>query len=202
MLVLCSDGLTSGALLDELKSHIAGAQRALLVVTADNEYKADNYHVPRCKSELEKLGLSVEIFDIDTDAADDMLKYDVVEFIGGNPFYLLGSVRKNHVESAIKQISEQKILIGWSAAVFVFGSTLELVSEYSPEMNVCGLEDLSGLGLSPVEILPHYNKFLSRFERFEEKCRAFESRNHTEVIRLNDGDGVIIKREKVKLIRA
>lgn len=202
MLVLCSDGLTSDALLDELKSHIAGARRALLVVTADNEYKADNYHVPRCKSELEKLGLSVDIFDLDADDADDMLNYDVVEFIGGNPFYLLDSVRKNHAESAIKQIFEQKILIGWSAAVFVFGSTLELVNEYTPEMNICGLEDLSGLGLSPVEILPHYSKFISRFERFEEKCKAFELRNQTEVIRLNDGDGVIIKRDEVKIIRA
>lgn len=201
MLMLCSDGLSSDALLAELKLCIKDARKALLVVTADNEYKADNYHVPRCKSELKKLGLSVEIFDIDTDDADEMLKYDVVEFIGGNPFYLLDSVRKNHTESVIKQISEQKILIGWSAAVFVFGSTLELVNEYSPEMNVCGLEDLSGLGVSPVEILPHYNKFISRFEHFEEKCKAFELRNQTEVIRLNDGDGVIINQDEVKLIR-
>ena len=68
-----------------------------------------------------------------------------------------------------------RVLIGWSAAAFVFGiSTLELVNCYSPEMNFLGLTDLRGLSLTQVQILPHYNKFLSRFEKFEERCCGYE----------------------------
>lgn len=93
-------------------------------------------------------------------------------------------------------------MIGWSAAAFVFGPTLELVNEYSPEMNTVGLDDLPARNLSSVEILPHYSRCVGRFERLEERCRAYESRKHTEVIRHNDGDAVIVQRNAVRLIRA
>ena len=145
--------------------------------------------------------MSVEIFDIDTNDVDEMLKYDVVEFIGGNPFYLLNSIKEHHAEPILKKIAENRILIGWSAAVFVFGPTLELVNEYSPEMNTRNIKDLSALGLSTIEVLPHYSKFIDRFERFEERCKAYEERKSTQVIRLNDGDAVVIERNKAKIIR-
>ncbi len=173
----------------------------MIVVTADNEYKADNYHIPRCKNELKKLGLSADTFDIDTDDISEMLRYDAVEFIGGNPFYLLNSIKEHHAEPIIRQIAEQKILIGWSAAAFVFSPTLELVNEYSPEMNIVGLDDLQALNLASIEVLPHYSRFIDRFEHFEERCKAYELRNHTKVTRLNDGDAVIIDRNETKLIR-
>lgn len=60
-----------------------------VVVTADNEYKEKNYHVSRCVTELEALNLCVDILDLDKIPAQNLLNYDVVEFIGGNPFYLL-----------------------------------------------------------------------------------------------------------------
>lgn len=200
MIALCSDGLSSGAVLSEIKLRLRDARSALIVVTADNEYKADNYHVPRCKNELKKLGLSADIFDIDTDNIDEMSEYDVVEFIGGNPFYLLHSIREHNAEPVIRQIAERKILIGWSAAAFVFGPALALVNEYSPEMNIVGINDLRALELTTVEVLPHYGRFIERFEQFEERCKAYELRNHTKVIRLNDGDAVIIDRNETKLI--
>lgn len=202
MIILCSDGLSSAAVMSEVRPYFADARRALVVVTADNIYKADNYHVPRCKNELKELGLSVDTFDIDTDDIHEMLRYDAVEFIGGNPFYLLRSIREHQAEPVIREIAEKKILIGWSAAAFVFGPTLELVNEYSPEMNIVGLDDLSALNLSSVEILPHYSRYVDRFERLEERCRAYESRRHTEVVRLNDGDAVIAERNAARLIRA
>lgn len=87
------------------------------------------------------------------------------------------------------------ILIGWSAAAFVFGPTLELINCYSPEMNFLGLTDLKGLSLTQVQVLPHYNKFLSRFDMFEERCCAYEEEHNVSVIRINDGDGVFIDSE-------
>ena len=69
---------------------------------------------------------------------------------------------------------------------------MELVNRYSPEMNFLGLADLSGISLTEVQILPHYSKYLARFEQFEEKCCIYEEEHHVNVIRLNDGDGVFI----------
>ena len=195
MLVLCSNGLSSKKILAHISEKAINCKTAALVVTADNEYKKNNYHVSRCIEELESLGLSVDIFDLDKQSADLLLDYDVVEFIGGNPYYLLHSIRKNNAKEILRDIAINKILIGWSAAAFVFSPTLELVNCYSPEMNFLGLTDLSGLALTDVQVLPHYNKFLSRFEKFEEKCCGYEKEHSVSVIRINDGEGVFIEED-------
>ena len=94
------------------------------------------------------------------------------------------------------------MLIGWSAAAFVFGPTLSLVDRYSPEMNRWGLTDLTGLGLTAVQVLPHYSRFITRFERFEQICAEYEQANGVSVTRLNDGDAVFIDAGAVTLVRA
>lgn len=195
MLVLCSNGLSSKEILSHIKGKVYHCKTAALVVTADNEYKESNYHVSRCISELESLNLKVDIFDLDKQPADLLLDYDVVEFIGGNPYYLLHSIRENNATEILKDIAINRILIGWSAAAFVFSPTLELVNYYSPEMNFFGLTDLKGLALTQVQVLPHYSKFLSRFEKFEEKCYIYEKEHNVSVIRINDGEGVFIDEE-------
>lgn len=78
------------------------------------------------------------------------------------------------------------------AAAFALGPTLELVNRYSPEMNFLGLTDLKGLALTEVQVLPHSSRFLSRFDGFEETCRAYEEEHRVRVIRINDGEGVIL----------
>lgn len=202
MLVLCSNGLSSNKLLSFVKERVVDCKTAALVVTADNEYKEKNYHVQRCIKELESLNLVVDTFDLDKQSPELLLNYDVLEFIGGNPFYLLHAIRQSNATDILKDFAEKKILIGWSAAAFVFSPTLELVNGYSPEMNFVGLTDLNALALTKVEVLPHYNKFITRFEQFEEKCSAYEKEHNTIVIRLNDGDGVIIDGEEVIECRA
>ena len=59
MLMLCSNGLTSRPLLDAAARCLGRGQTAALVVTADDRYKADNYHVPHCQAALEALGASL-----------------------------------------------------------------------------------------------------------------------------------------------
>ena len=201
MLVLCSNGLSSEKLVSAVSENIHGCKTAALVVTADNEYKEKNYHVERCTDELKALGLSVETFDLDKQPAEQLLNYDVVEFIGGNPFYLLKSIRESNAADILKDIADNKVLIGWSAAAFVFGPTLELVNGYSPEMNFLGLTDIKGIELTKVEVLPHYSKFKTRFDRFEERCSDYEEAHGIEVIRINDGDGVLIDNKGISICR-
>ena len=201
MLVLCSNGLSSETLLSCINSKLTDCRNAALVVTADNEYKEQNYHVPRCIAELEALKLHVDLFDLDKQPAHLLLDYDVVEFIGGNPYYLLRAIRNHKAMDVLKQLSSNRVLIGWSAAAFVFGPTLELVNCYSPEMNFMGLTDLRALSLTNILVLPHYSKFLARFSGFEETCCAYEREHNTEVLRMNDGDGVIID-DEVSICRA
>ena len=201
MLILCSNGLSSDRLLAYVSKKSVGCDSSAIVVTADNEYKEKNYHVSRCIKELETLNLSVDIFDLDKQPVELLLNYDVVEFIGGNPFYLLHSIRKHHASETLRFLACNKLLIGWSAAAFVFSPTLELVNTYSPEMNFPGLTDLRGLALTNVEVLPHYSRFMTKFEHFEERCRAYEEKHSVTVTRINDGEGVIIDGDEIIICR-
>lgn len=195
MLVLCSNGLSSKEMLSHINQYTVTCKTAALVVTADNEYKENNYHVHRCVSELESLNLNVDLFDLDKQSAELLLNYDVVEFIGGNPYYLLHSIREKDALEILREIATNRILIGWSAAAFVFSPTLELVNCYSPQMNFLKLTDLSGLSLTNIQVLPHYSKFLLKFEKFEETCSIYEKEHNVNVIRINDGEGVFINKE-------
>lgn len=201
MLVLCSNGLSSPELIERILPAAKGCTTAALVVTADPVYKEQNYHVPRCRQTLEALGLEVTVFDLDIQPASELLSFDVVEFIGGNPFYLLDALRKQNARPILEVLAQQKLLIGWSAAAFVFGPSLKLVNQYSPEMNYLNLTDLNGLSLSDLEVLPHYSRFLAKFEAFEEICRRYENEHQLMVLRLNDGDGIMIEGNKTVICR-
>lgn len=198
MLLLCSDGLTSDKLLSCIKRD--NRKKAVIVVTADPEYKENNYHIPRVIDELKLCNLSVDLFDVDFQPVTKLLDYDVVMLTGGNPYYLLMSLRKCNAKPILKEISELKCLIGWSAGALVLCPTIKIIDEYSPEMNVWGLQDLTGMSLTSIQILPHYSKFLKRYNRFEERCHEYEIKNACKVIRINDGEGVLVENNVVSFI--
>lgn len=200
MIVLTSNGLSSDKLLNALREHIKTG-KAALVVTADNEYKEKNYHVERLTKELEALGLSVECFDYDNQSPSELMSYDVVEMIGGNPYYLLNSIKNNNFIDAIDNFAKSKCIIGCSAGALVLTPTLKLIDIYSPEMNIVNLEDLSACNLTDTQILPHYSKFTKRYDNFEKRCLEYERANNCTVVRLNDGEGIIIDNERVDIIK-
>ena len=115
MLFLASNGLTSAPLLAAVQTAAAGKRTAALVVTADPVYKEKNRHAARCLGELTQLGLSAEIFDIDCRPPAGLLGFDVVELMGGNPYYLLHSIREHQAEEVLRKLAEERLLIGWSA---------------------------------------------------------------------------------------
>ena len=200
MIVLTSNGLSSDKLLNALREHIKTG-KAAIVVTADNVYKEKNYHVERLTKELEALGLSVECFDYDSQSPSELISYDVVEMIGGNPYYLLNSIRKNKFTDTLDHFAKTKCIIGCSAGAIVLTPTLNLIDIYSPEMNIVNLEDLSACNLTGIQILPHYSKFTKRYDNFEKRCLEYERANNCKVVRLNDGEGIIIENERVNIIK-
>ena len=193
MLALLSNGITSPALKESMGKYLIGKKTAAVVVTADNEYKTKNYHIPRVVSELNSYGLETELFDLDSQSPDLLLDYDVVEFIGGNPYYLLNSIRRCDADSVLEQLAKDKVLIGWSAGALVMTSSIAVIDAFEPQMNFVDLTDLKGLRLADVHIIPHYSKFLHRYEAFEEKLRRYEADNNCTLVRLNDGDGMLFQ---------
>ncbi len=201
MILLTSNGLSSQNLLNCVSEYSTNMRSAVMVTTASVGYKERDRNIPRLSEELDYLGLSVDFFDFDTDEPCKLLQYDLVEIIGGNPFYLLNSIRNSKSVKILNLVSKEKFLVGISAGSLVLQQNIDLIAEYSPEMNEeVGLRDFTGLGIVNIEILPHYHRFLNVFERFEERARYYEIKNNQSVIRIDDGQGVLVEKEKYHIV--
>jgi len=199
MIVLTSNGLSREKLLDEMKN-VSLSGKAALVVTADNEYKEKNYHVERLTSELQSLGFEVECFDFDTQSPKELASFDVVELIGGNPYYLLNSILINGFIDILRDFADNKCIIGCSAGAVVLTPSIKLIDLFTPEMNIVNLNDLSACNFTDIQIFPHYSKFVKRFEGLEERISNYENVNQCKVIRLNDGEAIIVNNDSVNLV--
>lgn len=197
MLLLTSDGLSSRPLLEEAGKKLPPREKkAAMITTASVGYKARDWHVPKLTSQLESLGLSVDYFDLDTQKAEQLELYDLIEIIGGNPFYLLYRMKRTGCESLFKEFADGKIIVGISAGSIVLQKEIQLIAGFSPELNRdVGLTDLSGLHLTDIEILPHYHRMLSKIPNLEKRTAECEREHECKVIRLDDGQGVLAGRE-------
>lgn len=196
MIILTSNGISNDLVKKELHTYIHKNSVAL-VVTADDIYKENNYHVPRHKEDLLSLGLDVEVFDFDNRKPEEINKFDVVFLICGNPYYFLDSIIKNNFKDVLNDFALNKIIIGCSAGSIVLTPSLKLIDIYSPDMNIVGLNDLSALNFTSIQILPHYSKFISKYDNFEDNCRKYEIENKCEVNRLNDGEALFIHNNEI-----
>lgn len=202
MLILTSNGLSSPSLLQEAKKYILPtAKTAAMITTASVGYKEKDWHVPALRQELELLHLTVDYFDFDTQRPELLRSYDLIELIGGNPFYLLQRMRSEACRAALREFVEKKVVVGISAGSLVLQKSLALISQYSPELvEETGLTDFTALQLTNVEILPHYHKMLAKIPRFEERAKTYEEASGCKLIRIDDGQGVFVSKSKTYLV--
>ncbi len=189
MILLASDGITGKNLAKYCKDNFKSKKTAL-VVTALEDYKENDFCVRRCIDELSSFSESVDIFDFDCDSPNKLLSYDLVCMTGGNVFYLLNSIKRSNAQSVLKHFADEKVLIGWSAGACVLGPRLELVYEFEPDDRYG--RDFDGLNFCELEIMPHYSSYIHDFENFEERIAHYERKYNKKIIRISDGDGIII----------
>lgn len=193
MLILTSDGLSSDNLIQETKKYISTHRTAAIITTASVGYKEKDWHIPRVTDELQSLGLSVSYLDLEFESPELINDYDVVVINGGNPFYLLKHIKKWEMDSIFKEFAENYILIGISAGSIILQNTIDLFARFSPEMNDdVNLSDFTGLCLTNHEILPHYSRFVTRYDRFEERAMEYETERNIKLFRINDGQALYI----------
>ena len=74
-------------------------------------YKEKDWNVPRHTGAMIKLGLKVELFDIDEQNPLLLEQYDVIFVMGGNPFYLLSQMRAVGCKELFAEYIKSKIVI-------------------------------------------------------------------------------------------
>jgi dipeptidase E len=202
MILLTSNGITSDQIFEKISQSMnKDSKKAVLITTASVGYKEKDRNIPRHTAVLEKLGLKVDLFDLEEQNPELLDKYDVIFIIGGNPFYLLDSMRKTNCAILFQKFGNEKILIGASAGSIVLGSTIELIHEFDPQMNdIVKLTNFTGLCLTEINVCPHVSKFIDRYDRFLERIEEFEKCNNIHITRLNDGQAVLISGEENAII--
>ncbi len=193
-IIMTSNGLTSPAIIEEFFRLRDGFQTAAVVVTADPEYREKNWKAASARDELEHIGFRTEFFDIEYAPPGLLLQYDVVFLAGGNPFHLLDQIRKTNADSILRELlAKGKVLSGSSAGSIVLGETIALIQEFDPQLNDgIGLTDLSGVGLTSVNLCPHHSRYATRYEKFEERICMLERARNIQITRLEDGEAICV----------
>lgn len=197
MIILASDGITGKNFAKYCKENIK-VNKSAFIVTALEDYKEKDFCVNRCVNELLQFSREVEIFDFDKSSPTELLKYDLICISGGNVFYLLNAIKKSNAQEILKEFASNRILIGWSAGACVLGPYLELVYEFEPDDRFG--KDFEGLNFCELEIMPHYNSYIYDFENFEERIKEYERKNNRKIVRISDGDGIILNEKDIIFI--
>ncbi|MDD4663653.1 MAG: Type 1 glutamine amidotransferase-like domain-containing protein [Caldisericia bacterium] len=195
-IILTSNGLSSKAIIAKYTDLLSiGFKKAAIIVTADPEYREKNWTAVHIKTEFDNIGFVSEFFDIEFSSPDLLANYDILFFIGGNPFYLLNQIRKTHTDVILREfLSKGKVISGSSAGSMVLGDTIVLINEFEPLWNKdIGLTDFRGVGLTTINVCPHYSKHMSRYDHFEERIQAVEKAFKLHITRINDGEAITIE---------
>jgi dipeptidase E len=199
-IILTSNGLSSAKVVKFFKNLAdSGLKNAAIVVTADPVYRENNWIAVSIKEKFNEIGFSSSFFDIEINPSDQLLEFDIVFFIGGNPYYLLNQLRRSHTDDILRvMLLQRKVISGSSAGCIVMGQTIALINEFDPQMNAeVGLTDFSGLGLTTVNLCPHYSRYIDRYENFEERICRVERDEKITITRINDGEAIVIDGENV-----
>lgn len=199
--ILTSNGLTSDGIIEEFYHlHNTGLSTVAIIVTADHIYKEKSWLALDAKESFEKIGFKTSFIDIDH-FDSDLQTYDIIYFIGGNPFYLANALIKNEEALKLKEYCREKykVISGASAGAIVLGTSLELIHEFDPQLNnEVGVTSFSGLNLYPLDICPHYSRFVNKYNNFENRIQQIENKFSLNIIRLNDGEALVYEDYEIK----
>lgn len=120
------------------------------------EYVRENYAEHGVKNILQ---LNIDRPYAFADAEKIIKKADMIYLSGGNTFYFLKSIRRNHFDRLLKQfVKRGGVLAGLSAGSIIMTPTIMTASypKFDRDENTVGLRNLEALGLVRFEFFPHY----------------------------------------------
>lgn len=176
-----------------------GELRVLYVTTAAKGVKNLAY-VERHKEAMRAKGVWFEEVDIEGKTVKELERLvadkNVIHVEGGNTFYLLRAVRACGFDGVIKRaIARGVAYVGTSAGAYIACPTIQ-VATWNPEMDQCGVTDLTGLNLVPFVLKAHYTE-----EKREQIVANRGGLAHPLRI-LRDGEGIFVTDSEVRFVGA
>lgn len=155
-------------------------------------------HFESAAMSLKEYGnFNITVFDIDEDYDEQniagLFLSDIIFLSGGNTFHFLKNLRRRGLIKEFRDYCKQGgNIIGLSAGALILSDNIE--TAYFGDDNYDNISDLSAFGIIDFEVMPHWtssNEYLN-------DLLDYTGRNKRTVITINDGDGIIIDREKIR----
>ncbi len=166
--------------------------RVAFISTAMNgeSEESRNKWIPISVANLEKLGLGVDIIELEKldekNIVSTFKPFNIIYVFGGNTFYLMYYANQSGFTKHIKEIIKDKIYFGISAGSVIAGPDVSL-SQWGKDRdrNIIGLKDMRGLNLVPFSVIPHW------------KGQSFiESKDYPYEVRyIKDGEVIMVNKE-------
>lgn len=145
-------------------------------------------------------GYNFTEIDIEGKKAEELQKLlegmDAVFVEGGNPFYLLRSVRESGFEKVMRKLLEHGVVyVGVSAGSYIACPTIEMSTWKNPgeEKNNFGVTDLTAMNLVPFLLKAHYQPETK--DLLQEKI----AQTQYPVKIITDEQAILVKGEKIEL---
>ncbi len=208
-LFLLSKGLTTDSLKAEFLRFLEKEPDTLSVAVVVNASSSDKKKIKKTRKiqiEFTSLGFDsskIELFDLMKRPPQELLKFDIIYILGGNPFLLLDEVNKSDARSTLMKLAYQdKVLMGYSAGALLLGPDLTLMNHVDTLLgfNEDSLKELTCLNLYDFHIFPHYNDFTSQVPELIASIAEYELQSNLPVYRINDNQGIIYHRGNVRII--
>lgn len=198
-LLLTSSGLDNGAIADalqELTGKLPSEVKVGFVPTALNAEPGNKDWAINQFLKLWRRGYSwIDIVDpsgANLDWKSRLNECDVIFISGGNTFHLLDQARKSGFDKWLESNKENKVFVGSSAGTLFLTPTIEVAGlEPGPDVNLCGITDLSAMGWVDFEVEPHCDQ--ARFKVVE----AYAKKKDNNVYAIDDQTAIKVDGKNV-----
>ena len=189
-LLLTSTGITNENVRKFFISQFERLDDKTACVITSGRTEEEQLYIEESLKEMADLGIKVKELNIaKNNSFPNLEEFDIYYVCGGNTFYILDRMRKTGIDKVlIDAIKSGKFYLGVSAGSVIPGHDIEISGwgEYG-DPNDINLKDLTGFGLIPYIISPHYTeKEKADIDAFKEK------RKGEQVIAITDDQAVFV----------
>jgi dipeptidase E len=195
-LVLYSGYDEANAPIDQEAVRLTGKRRPRIVFIPSANHVPDFEYDYVCEN-FGALGVKdIALFNIDrpysvADAEKILKAADMIYLSGGNTFYFLKSIRRNHFDRMLmKFVLQGGVLAGLSAGAIIMTPSIATASypKFDRDENAVGIRNLGALGLVPFEFFPHYDPEPEYARELRKQSKALKH----PIYGVADGAGIVI----------
>lgn len=201
-LLLTSAGITNQSIANELVRLVGKDPSEIkigFIPTAANVEEGNKDWFINQFNNLIKYGFTwIDIIDISasgTDWQNRLVDVDVILVCGGNTFHLLDQVRKTGFDNWLKENLDKKIYVGISAGSIITAPTIAIAGIDNGDVNIPGIEDLTGLTMINFEVSPHTPENVSH-----EANKKYRETIQNELYAFDDNTAVSVEETTLKVV--